>query len=180
MFGVREDPSTIVSTAGTERNEVFSITCSKASPPLRNDAAKRVRISWNICGAAPWKEKIDCFSSPTAKKVRALPAARPGEKLARELFENPPLRRARVLRLVDENMVDAGIELVEHPARVRAFEQRQRARDQSSKSSCPRAPLASRSGRRLRPPRIVKASERSKHSAALRNSRRPSRSSCSR
>ncbi len=57
-------------------------------------------------------------------------AAGTGEEFARQMFENPPLRRARILRFVNENMIDAGIELVEHPARIGALEERERAIDE--------------------------------------------------
>ena len=55
----------------------------------------------------------------------APPAARagPGEKLLAKPRQNRPLRRGGVLRLVDQNMIDAGVELVEHPSRVGALEQ---------------------------------------------------------
>ena len=44
--------------------------------------AKARRIASNSRGAAPWNEKIDCFSSPTAKIVRLTVArARAGEEL---------------------------------------------------------------------------------------------------
>src|SRR5205085_2705729 len=41
-----------------------------------------------------------------------------------------PLRRARVLRLVDQHVVDAAVELVVHPARVDGGEELQRLADQ--------------------------------------------------
>ena len=46
--------------------------------PARAGVAKKRRIASNRCGAAPWNEKIDCFSSPTAKKRarRAAPRRR--------------------------------------------------------------------------------------------------------
>ena len=40
-----------------------------------------------------------------------------------DLTQDVPLRLRGVLRLVDQNMVDAGIELVEHPGRVGILEQ---------------------------------------------------------
>src|SRR5271155_2672635 len=40
-------------------------------------------------------------------------------KLACEVLEDLPLRLARILRLVDEDVVDALVELIKHPAGVR-------------------------------------------------------------
>ena len=37
---------------------------------LRQSVVKMLRMASNSRGAAPWNEKIDCFSSPTAKMVR--------------------------------------------------------------------------------------------------------------
>ena len=58
-------------------------------------------------------------------RARALP----GGKIGRELFENLPLTRRRVLRLIDQNMIDAGIKFVQNPGGVGARQKRQRARD---------------------------------------------------
>ena len=74
------------------------------------------RISSNAFGAAPWNEKIDCFSSPTANIVRfTFGRAPPGDEFGDDGLDDLPLLRAGVLRLVDQHMVDAEIELVEHP-----------------------------------------------------------------
>ncbi len=48
-------------------------------------------------------------------RARNLARAGAGEELARERLDHAPLRRARVLRLVDENVVDAAVEAPEHP-----------------------------------------------------------------
>ena len=48
----------------------------------------------------------------------------------RDGFQNVPLIGRGVLRLVDENMVDAAVELVQHPARIGALEQAARRHDQ--------------------------------------------------
>ena len=48
---------------GNAYNPAKKVTLAFAST-----AAPRMRA--NSAGAAPWKEKIDCFSSPTAKMVR--------------------------------------------------------------------------------------------------------------
>ena len=57
-------------------------------------------------------------------------AAGAGREVARQPLQYSPLRRARILRLVDEDMIDAGVELVEHPGRFGTFEQRQRLGDE--------------------------------------------------
>ncbi len=48
------------------------------SSPLR-------RLS-NSRGAAPWNEKIDCFSSPTAKIVRSTPSRAPAPEVNSEMI----------------------------------------------------------------------------------------------
>ncbi len=90
-------------------------------------AASKVRLnricfSWNSRGSAPWNEKIDCLSSPTAKIERAQRAARAGAdgELRHQPLDDVPLLRAGVLRLVDQEMIDAEVELVVHPGRAHA------------------------------------------------------------
>ena len=62
---------------------------------------------------------MDCFSSPTAKIVRAPRShAFAREEFLRQALHDIPLLRAGVLRLVDQDMVDAAVELVEHPGRA--------------------------------------------------------------
>ncbi len=53
----------------------------------------------------------------------AAAAGEAGGELVGEVFKDAPLRLARVLRLVHEDVVDAGVELMQHPARVGAVEQ---------------------------------------------------------
>ena len=80
--------------------------------------AKCSRIRAKAAGSAPWKLKIDCFSSPTAKMVRrASPRAFAGEEFLREGGDHLPLLGAGVLRLVDQDVIEAAIELVQHPGR---------------------------------------------------------------
>ena len=83
---------------------------------------KLICFSWNSRGSAPWNEKIDCLSSPTAKIERASDAARAGAggELGHQPLDDVPLLRARVLRLVDQQVIDAEIELVVHPGRAHA------------------------------------------------------------
>ena len=89
------------------------------------------RISAKASGAAPWNEKIDCFSSPTAKIVRLIfSRAPPPANSETSVLMMSHCFGARVLRLVDQHVIDAEIELVEHPGRRGVAEQRQRLVDQ--------------------------------------------------
>ena len=100
--------------------------CANGCAPAVNWASNFRRISSNMLrrGALEGKDRL-LFVADREESARtwALPA--PGREIAGKLFENFPLGFARVLRLIDKNMVDSGIELVEHPARIRAFEQSQ-------------------------------------------------------
>ena len=49
------------------------------------------------------------------QRAHALALAESGEELLRQRFDHLPLLGARVLRLVDEDMVDAAVELEQHP-----------------------------------------------------------------
>src|SRR5690606_2064459 len=64
------------------------------------------------------------------ERARLRDGAVAGEEFLREALQDGPLRRARVLRLVDVAAVDAGIALVERPGRVGALEQGQRSLDE--------------------------------------------------
>ena len=116
-------------------------TGSNFSPAPSNLLFSVSRLRPNSRGAAPWNEKIDCFSSPTANTVRLTPsrAPSPGGEFGNQMRDDVPLPRAGVLRLVDQHVVDAAVELVEHPAR--------RRRDPALPASC-------RSGRRSRAGRV--------------------------
>ena len=59
-----------------------------------------------------------------------LARARAGGELGGEALDDLPLPVARVLRLVDQHMVDAEVELVVHPLRARLGEQSERLVDQ--------------------------------------------------
>ena len=53
-----------------------------------------------------------------------------GAKFVSDRRQYVPLRRTRILRLVEQDMVDLRVELVEHPGRTRTMEQTARAFDQ--------------------------------------------------
>ena len=57
------------------------------------------------------------------------PRASAGEKLGAERGEDAPLRLGRVLSLIEQQVVEAIVELVEHPGGARPRHQRERARD---------------------------------------------------
>ncbi len=69
--GSLKTQSTAFSTAGTERKECSIGTGTNGFSALRCAFSKKRFLSSKAFGAAPWKEKIDCFSSPTAKIVRS-------------------------------------------------------------------------------------------------------------
>ena len=73
-----------------------------------------------------------CFGSPTANTVRRLSRApRACEKLILQRRDQIPLRRAGILAFVDQDVIEAAIELVEHPRRgLRALQQCLRMGDQ--------------------------------------------------
>ena len=72
-------------------------------------------------GSAPWKLKMDCFSSPTAKIVRGFSsvvlAALTREEFLGQRPHDLPLFGAGILRLVDQDVVEPAVELVEYPSR---------------------------------------------------------------
>ena len=49
------------------------------------------------------------------ERAHAFALPQPGEELARQRLYDLPLLAARVLRLVDEDVVDAAVELEQHP-----------------------------------------------------------------
>src|SRR5262245_18061993 len=77
-------------------------------------------------------EREDRLLLVTHRQDRALarPSAGTSEELTSQRMDDLPLPGARVLRLVDQHVVDAAIELVVHPGRFDPLKQRQRLRDQ--------------------------------------------------
>ena len=77
--------STAPSTLGAGAERVMrAISSANSRRRFVTAARNRVRISSKARGAAPWNEKIDCFSSPTANIVRRTFArAPPGGELRR-------------------------------------------------------------------------------------------------
>src|SRR6187401_994991 len=77
-------------------------------------------------------EREDRLLVVTDGEQRARDGARPGTggEFIGERSDDLPLPRARVLRFVDQDVVDAKVQLVEHPGRGRVAQQRQRLVDQ--------------------------------------------------
>ena len=73
-------------------------------------------------GALEGKDRL-LFVPHRKEGARTVALPVPGRELSGELFENFPLGLARILRLVDQHMVDPGIELIEHPTRCGALKQ---------------------------------------------------------
>ena len=69
-FLPREHDRRAPSTFAPERNECSNRMKRHPCSGVSNWPANSRRISSNARGAAPWNEKIDCFSSPTANTVR--------------------------------------------------------------------------------------------------------------
>ena len=127
---VRKVMSTASRIVCDDRNEKVSGTSSNGRFDVAMTLAKARFISANIWGAAPWKAKIDCFSSPTAKTVRFSGRAPAPAK-------NSALSAARmlhcgcrcVLGFVEQQVIEPVVELVQHPGGARPRHQRERTRD---------------------------------------------------
>ena len=108
--------STAASTAPVERKDSAK---GSDSHGLSAASARLWNCRWAAASArasAPWKLKIDCFSSPTAKRVRgAARAPSPAKNSSANAAITAHWVGAGVLRLVDQQVVEAAVELVEHP-----------------------------------------------------------------
>ena len=62
------------------------MTGSNFSPASSNFFFSRAAAQSNSRGAAPWNEKIDCFSSPTANTVRITPSRAPAPEVNSEMI----------------------------------------------------------------------------------------------
>jgi hypothetical protein len=111
---------------------MVSDTSSKASSASRTFCDQLLRVDSNCWGRCSL-EAVDRLLGIPHRKERAhalAPSARARGEILRDLAQDLPLLGVGVLRLVDQHMVDAAIELVEHPGRVAAGEQRQRLVDE--------------------------------------------------
>ena len=100
-------------------------------PPClkRRSKAERIAVEHQRRRALEGEDRL-LLVADDEEAARCRARAGSGGEIVGELVEDLPLRLARVLRLVDQHMVDAGIELVQHPAGIGAFEQQARAIDQ--------------------------------------------------
>ena len=99
--------------------------------------AERLRI-----GALEAEDRLLEIADGEDRAQHASPRALAGEELARERGDDPPLRDIGILRLVDEDVVGALVELVAHPfAHARRLEQAHRQPDQIVEIDRPRRAL---------------------------------------
>src|SRR5581483_2908919 len=68
------------------------------------------------CGALKRKDRLFLVADRENRPRHALARAFAGREFGNKMIQNVPLPRACVLRLVDQDMIDAAIELVMHPA----------------------------------------------------------------
>ena len=130
-------PAKTLSTAdrmsSVERNDQLSFTVSKLPLAARTRLPKKRPLSANSAGIGAL-EGIDRLLLVADRKDRAVDVvarAEAGKELFGEAPHDIPLRRAGVLRLVDQDVVDALVELVLHPgADIGARQQPHRAGDQ--------------------------------------------------
>ena len=81
-------------------------------------------------GALKRKDRLLLVADREDGAHHAVARAGAGGEFGNDVGDNLPLPRAGILRLVDQHMVDAAIELVVHPARRDAVQHRQRLVDQ--------------------------------------------------
>ena len=157
--GSAKTRSTASSSGSTERNDSVSGTRRQGSSARPACARERLAdVGEHVRRRA--LEAVDrlLLVADREQRARHLARAGAGEELLRQRADHLPLHRAGILRLVDQDVVEAAVELVEHPL------DRRRGAEQA------RGPA--RSGRRNRAPRAAPWPRRSAACTAL-----PSRSS---
>ena len=138
----------------------------QSAAPVRG-APKSRRISSNICGAAPWNEKIDCFSSPTAKN-----SARPTRARPAPTADSPVRRFERSRHCAALVSCASSIEHVVEACRraCRAPTARRRARSSKALRLC-ESDRRSRGGRAQRLAAIIFATRHLRSSVACQRRR---------
>ena len=109
-------PSTAASSGSTARNDKFSGTRRSSRPA--SEALLRERIAHaGEHGGRRTLEAVDrlLLVADGEQRAHLLARAAAGEELLGQRADHVPLHRARVLRLVDQDVVEAAVELVEHP-----------------------------------------------------------------
>ena len=124
--------STASSTFGPERNECWKLHV----PQFVIDAARQALVKASPHGVELARrralERKDRLLLVADREDRAphLPRAGAGEKFGRQMADDLPLLRAGILRLVDQHVIDAVVELVVHPGGAILGQQRERLVDQ--------------------------------------------------
>ena len=119
--------------SSVERNDQLSFTRSKlplgGAHPLAEEMAAIVEMPG--IGALEGIDRLLLVADRKDRAVDVVARAEPGKELFGEAPHDLPLRRAGVLRLVDQDVVDALVELVLHPRTdIGARQQPHRAGDQ--------------------------------------------------
>ena len=109
-------PSTAASSGSTARNDKFSGTRRKSQARQRGAARERLAHAGEH-GGRRTLEAVDrlLLVADGEQRARHVAGAAAGEELLGQRADHIPLHGARVLRLVDQDVVEAAVELVEHP-----------------------------------------------------------------
>ena len=116
-----------------ERNDRVRRTSSKRKLPLRRPcASNRRRLVLELArrGALEAVDRLLGIADREERAHALAARAAAGGEIRGDPAQDLPLLGVGVLRLVDEHVVDAAVELVEHPGGVAARQQRQRLVDQ--------------------------------------------------
>ena len=117
--GSANTASTRASTGAVERNDTSSPTSFNVWPAPRTRRAELVvgAVEFRSIGAL---ERIDRLLAVADRehRARAVARARAGEELLGQRMGDAPLLRGGVLHLVQQQMVQAAVQLVQHPGRT--------------------------------------------------------------
>src|SRR5258706_15576022 len=102
--------------------ELRLIEQARVEPPLLIELARH--------RALEGENRLLLVADRKDRTLQRAAGAATGRELAGNLVDDVPLHRARILRLVDQHVIDAEIELVENPGRRHVAEQFQRLFDQ--------------------------------------------------
>ena len=107
-------------------------TGSNFSPASSNffSSARRRSVEFVRRGALKRKDRLLLVADREDGAHHAVARAFAGGEFGNDVDDNVPLPRAGILRLVDQHVVDAAVELVVHPAGRDAVQHRQRLVDQ--------------------------------------------------
>ena len=125
--GTANVASTAESTACPERNESVSRTSSNRNAAAATFFCQSLRLDLEFLRRRAL-EAVDRLLRIADREERAhalAAGAVAGGEILGDAAQDLPLLGIGVLRLVDEHVIDAAVELVEHPVRVAAGEKRQ-------------------------------------------------------